>query len=53
MTMISADRLPYMLLKFGKNVKYSEKKYENSDHATAMIKAPGLWLLSDALRFGR
>ena len=26
MTMISADRLPYMLLKFGKNVKYSEKK---------------------------
>ena len=28
--MISADRLPYILLKFGKNVKYNEKKYENN-----------------------
>ena len=25
-TMISADRLPYILLKFGKNLKYNQKK---------------------------
>ena len=50
---IKAVRLPYIFKREGKKVKYIEKTKENTDQETAMMAAPGIWLVKVAGLLGK